>query len=177
MCTHSFCKAFIYGFFSSLVLATLARSLPARGESWSGTNVHTSAYGLPCTVSLDRDGDGNVKRITVSGAARRVSHWSEPKTEVTGSTITVGEHVTSPELHSFQSFASVPSIAHPGMTRMGLQILTGNLDHPWPGVQDVRYVVRNSDFTEVIAKSEIYMMLRVIPLGSDTIHCRDLHAD
>ena len=113
----------------------------------------------------------------MSGAAYRVSHWSEPKAEVTGSTITVGELITSPELHSFQSFASVPSLAHLGMTRMGLQILTGNLDHPWPGFQDVRYVVRNSDFTEVIAKSTISMMLRAIPLGSDEIHCRDLRAD
>ncbi len=149
----------------------------ARAEKWSGTNVYASAYSLPCTVDINRDHSGQIERVTVSGTAKRVNYWSEPKSEIAASLVTIGETVTSPELHSMVSFASAPSLAHLGYTRIGLQILTGNWDHPWPGFQDVRYVVKSGDFNEVIAKSELYMMIRAIPLGYDEIHCQDLQQD
>jgi hypothetical protein len=177
MFTHQYLRALSLISSASLSACLLVLTTPALAESWTGTNVYTSDYETPCIVTLDRDNEGKVERITVSGAALRVSHWSEPKSEVAASLITVGEFITSPELHSMQSFASVPSLAHLGFTRVGLQILTGNLDHPWPGFQDVRYVVKKGDFSEVIAKSELYMMIRMIPLGSDEIHCRDLRAN
>ena len=130
-----------------------------------------------CTLTISKNKDGNIVRMTVSGMAKRKTAGLPNQPMLASSSISVGNEPDSEGWWSFSNFSPLPSVAHLGYMRVALQMRWSNFENPWPGIQEVKYIVQKGGYDKLIAHSDIYFVPSPKAMGYDHMECVNLVRD
>jgi hypothetical protein len=150
---------------------SLAQDADLTSDTVIGVSMADGQEQGPCTLTMSKDDAGNVISMSVSGMAKRKTAGLPNQPELASTTIAITKEANTDEWWSFSTFTPLPSIAHLGYTRVALQMRLSTFENPWPGIQEVKYIVQKGNYKKIIARSDIYLVPNPIAMGYDHMEC------
>jgi hypothetical protein len=153
---------------------SLAQDADVTTDTLIGVSMADGQEQGPCTLTISKDDAGNIVSMSVSGMAKRKTAGLPNQPELASTTITITNEANTDEWWSFSSFTPLPSIAHLGYTRVALQMRLSTFENPWPGIEEVKYIVQKGNYKKLIAHSDIHLVPNPIAMGYDHMECVSL---
>ncbi|MCX6105392.1 MAG: hypothetical protein NTY08_06125 [Proteobacteria bacterium] len=150
---------------------SLAQEVDLTSDTLVGISLADGKEQGTCTLTVSKDGAGNIVSMSISGTAKRKTAGLPNQPELASTTIAITKEANTDEWWSFSSFTPLPSIAHLGYMRVALQMRLSTFENPWPGIQEVKYIVQKGNYKKIIARSDIHLVPNPIAMGYDHMEC------
>ena len=150
---------------------SLAQDVDLTTDTLVGLSMADGKEQGTCTLDVSKDGAGTIVGMSISGMAKRKTAGLPNQPELVPATIAINNEPKTEEWWSYSSFSPLPSIAHLGYMRVALQMRLSTFENPWPGIQEVKYIVQKGNYKKIIARSDIYLIPNLISMGYDHMEC------